>query len=443
MESSKWTEEEIQKQLEKMPSVKDKRSRELIFHEIEGRLEESKLSKKTTRTWIMPGLATACLLAIILLLVPGTLIKNDVSAPSLHEKPKNNTLVRKEKDEVKEPSPAPEPKQSKKTVRVEEQKKPAAPERSVKPSGPAKLEPTADPPVQRYKVKVPEPSTASIMAAVESGKYHPPMTKADLAEQMSAGKSVVTVAYSDEQAQFVVPVSFLVNGKGTYADKVQNVLGSFKPERVGLQPTMLNKAKLKEKEGAVVVDLPPGSVSSAEEALLPKILGYTFAYNHEYSNVKFMTGDQPGYKFSNLGPKEEMDITKNSGGANFLYTSPSGDEFLVDSNATSFAGSAGSMQAALDELSKGYKDQKLMPAVPEDIKLTASSSGALTTIRVEGNGLKNDEKTRKMMDALLMTAKNYGSQSVSVTNTNLEAIGPYDLEQPIDNLVGVNFMNVK
>ncbi|MCQ6268310.1 hypothetical protein M1K46_22180 [Fictibacillus sp. WQ 8-8] len=443
MESSKWTEEEIQKQLEKMPPVKDKRSRELIFHEIEGRLEESKHSKKITRTWIMPGLAAACLLAIIMILVPGTLFKKEVSAPSLHENSMDNKMAGKAKDQVKEPSPAAQPKQSVKTARLEEQKKPAAPQERVKPSGPAKPETSADTPVQRSKVKVVAPPTVSITAAVESGKYHPPMTMKALNQQLSSGKSVVTVAYSDEQAQFVVPVSFLVNGKGTYVDKVENVLGSFNPERVGLQPTFLNKAKLTEKEGSVVVDLPPGSVSSAEEALLPKILNYTFAYNKEYSNVKFMTDDKPGYEFSNLGPKEEMDINRSIGGASYLYTSPSGDEFLVESNATSFADSAGSLQGALEQLSKGYKDQKLMPAVPDGIKLTATRSGTMTAIRVDGNDLKNDEETRKMMDAILVTAKNYGSQSVSVTNTDLEAVGPYDLEQPIDYVAGVNFMNVK
>lgn len=71
MESSKWTEEEIQKQLEKMPSVKDKRSKEFIFHEIEGKLTASSVHKRTVKkTWMMPGLAMVCLLAVVLLLMP-------------------------------------------------------------------------------------------------------------------------------------------------------------------------------------------------------------------------------------------------------------------------------------------------------------------------------------------------------------------------------------
>lgn len=444
MESSKWNEEDIQKQLEKMPPVKDKRSREVIFHEIEARMEASKHKQKISRTWLMPGIATACLLVILMVLMPGTFTIKDIASPS-----------REDSSSGSKSSTVQESSDSKSSATHEENKmKSAEPEEgdtgqagsqkeAAKPNEPQDNGKVVNNP-ENEKIKSGDSDSTPLKAADTNGNYHPPLMMEEAKRQSSAGNSLVTVAYSDDQARFVVPVSFMVKGNGTYVDKVEEVLGSFKPEQIGLQPTVLNKAKLTEKDGAVIMNLPQGSVTSSEEALLPKILGYTFAFQNKYADVKFMSGDENGYEFSAMGPKDELNISEVRGGSSYLYTSPSGDEFFVDSGATTFAKEEVDLQSALDHLSEGYKEQDLMPAVPADVKLTASNSEGLTSIHIEHqNELANDEQTRKMLDAALVTAKNYTKAPVAVTNTNLEAVGPYNLEGPIDEIASVNFVETK
>ena len=87
---------------------------------------------------------------------------------------------------------------------------------------------------------------------------------------------------------------------------------------------------------------------------------------------------------------------------------------------------------------------KLIENLDEIKMFTSSNSEGLTSIKIEHqNELANDEQTRKMLDAALVTAKNYTKTPVAVTNTNLEAVGPYNLEEPIDEIASVNFIETK
>ncbi|MDM5336095.1 hypothetical protein QUF84_02360 [Fictibacillus enclensis] len=448
MESSKWTEEEIQKQLEKMPSVKDKRSKEFIFHEIEGKLTASSVYKRTVKkTWMMPGLAMVCLLAVVFLLMPLPFFKKEASAPSPPERTLPGRNQVKPNVVARDPEPPAgrvDPSEHENNAPIKEKEKDRPEPKIEKPQD--ENQGSTAPSTQKElpadkKANGDEEAPPVTVEASSDENYHSPLMKDELNQQLKEGKSLVTVAYSDDQAELVVPLSFLVQGGGTYADKVEDVLGSFHPEKVGLQPTLLNQAKLSEKEGAVVVNLPAGSVSSSEEALLPKVLGYTFGYSEGYSKVKFETDGKPGYEFSNLGSKEELDVDGVRGGPAFSYTTSTGDEFLVDSNATTFAKPAENLEKAMDQMKEGYKDKKLVPAVPEDTTLHADRSGTKATVTVEGKGKADDEETRKMMDAALVTVKNYGSDTVAIDDgagTEKQAD-----EQQTEQVGAVNFMETK
>ncbi|MDN4527263.1 hypothetical protein [Fictibacillus fluitans] len=449
MESSKWTEEEIQKQLEKMPSVKDKRSKEFIFHEIEGKLAAWSLHKRRVKkTWMMPGMAMAFMLAIVLILMPLPFFKKEAAAPGMPER----TLPKGNQENPNAVARDPEPPAGRADTREhqndapvkEKEKDRTIPKVEKKPQGDnqgstAPL-PQKEQPADNNAGGDEEAPPVTVQASSDEN-YHSPLMMDELNQQQKEGKSLVTVAYSDEQAELVVPLSFLVKGGGTYADKVEDVLGSFHPEKVGLQPTLLNQAKLSEKEGAVVVNLPAGSVSSSEEALLPKVLGYTFGYREGYSTVKFETDGKPGYDFSSQGPKEELDVNGVRGGAAFAYTTSTGDEFLVESNATTFAKPAETLEKAVDQMNEGYKDKKLEPVVPEDKTLQVEQSGSKTTVTVEGKGEAGDEETRKMMDAALVTAKNYGSETVEFDDeaSTTKPAG----EQKEEQIGAVNYMETK
>ncbi|EIT87404.1 Sigma-X negative effector [Fictibacillus macauensis ZFHKF-1] len=425
MASSKWTEDKIENELEKMPVIQDLRSKEVVYQEIEKRLQEKNV-RRLKKTWIFPGVIAACAVGILLYITPDLLNESngasEQKSPAVHEQ-KDHPKKTASTDHTKTHSQGNDGTKAtakKGTDGKNNQETPATREAS--------------------RAKEREVATAAVLPPVTERKYSSPLTEEEMQKQRAAGRSLVTVAYTNDAEDVVIPISFLVKGDRPYADKVDQVLQTFQPEKVGLKPTILNKAIVKDDDGKAVLDFPKGAITSSESKLLPKLLGYTFAYDYKYSTVNFLTDGQPGVTTDEQGTLENMNVQDVKGGPAYVYTSSTGNQFLVDSFGAGKGTPPASFTNALQELSKEDESQALSSPIPEGTDLETTVASGIAKVNVEDYTLKNEEKKQQMIDAILVTAKNYHQSEVAIDYDEQEA-GMKEVKKPYPAIVGVNVIN--
>ncbi|WP_416148561.1 hypothetical protein ACM26V_20100 [Salipaludibacillus sp. HK11] len=73
MSDQKWNDKEIEKTLTKLPPIKDQQSKDELFRLIESRSKEetpARFTPKRKRTWLVPALASAAAIFLIILVIP-------------------------------------------------------------------------------------------------------------------------------------------------------------------------------------------------------------------------------------------------------------------------------------------------------------------------------------------------------------------------------------
>lgn len=249
--------------------------------------------------------------------------------------------------------------------------------------------------------------TVGLMKTETPVAYHGPLLKKDI----ESNKDWVTVGYLDEQAQLVIPVSPLV------------------------------KAKITEEEETVIVDLPAGSINESEEPLLQALISMTFANEGQKAKVEFRMNGEKGYEFPRFGSVSEMPLNV-PGAPHYRYDSSTTDAFIVSLFST--GQEAGSMPKEFEDALEMMDDEQergLKPLLPEDIQLEVKEiTKDYVEITFPDSLLLSAENVedQMMIDAILLTAESYGYESVKFNNAKLDSMGPYQMDKPIEGVIGTN-----
>ncbi|MQR93871.1 GerMN domain-containing protein [Fictibacillus phosphorivorans] len=385
MEPIKWNDEKIEQHLKHLPPIRDRQSKQELFLKVQANINYKDNKGKRLPSWSLPALATACALIIFGVFAPD-LMKNGVQM--------QNSKVAEKSDKMEEKS----------------------------------LDDSADK----------NQNSVGIMKAGPSVAYHAPYLDKDL---KAMKKDWVTVGYLDDQAQLVIPVSFLTD-QDYYVNKVNKELKAFNSSDVGLMNSPLEKAKITEEEETVIVDLPAGAIKEAEEPLLKALITMTFANEGQKAKVELRMDGEKGYEFPRFGTVSEWDL-KVPGAPHFRYDAPSTDAFIVSLYATGV--DTKSMPKEFEDALEMMDDEQergLKPLLPkntvlgvkvlnkDDVEITFPDSIKLSA---------DDTEDLMMIDAILLTAESYGFESVKFNNTKLDSIGPYKLNEEIEGVTGTNF----
>jgi hypothetical protein len=387
MEPIKWNDEKIEQLLKNLPPIRDRRSKQDLYLKVQANINYKQTKGKRIPSWGLPAIATACALVLFGIFVP------DLMKPGIKME---NSSYKISQSGSKESSD--------------------------------KFNNSSDQADSRVSLK----------AVTSSVNYHGPLLAKDFTH---SNKDWVTVAYMDDQAQVVIPVSF-VTEKGNYLDKVNEQLSKFKPEAAGLQQSPLNQAKLSEEEEMVIIDWPPGAIYEGEEGLLQSLISYTFANENQKSKVQFKTNGQLGYEFSLMGPKEDMDLNVPHT-PYFRFDTPTTDTFIVSlfSAGLDAGNMPKSFEAALDVMDD-EQERGLKPLLPKNLKLHVKLIGddSVEVSFPDSYKLSADDKENLMMiDGILLTAESYGYDRVKFNIAGSDSVGPYDLDEPIEDVTGINF----
>ncbi|MEH7176721.1 hypothetical protein [Neobacillus vireti] len=392
MNKSEWSDKQLEELLRQMPKIQDHRNPRDIYQNLF-------IKKRKRPAWLVPSFATAAVLLLIFLLGPQLFNGTDYSF-----------------DTVKQEESS-----------LDQQK-------GLSENDSANL-------------MTKEEATDKLNA--ESKLSVTENDKSALYDFEVGNGTVITYWIPDAQAQFLVPVSILINSEADKKDWLTNfteTMGQLEEEKWGLTDYYPLNASFTwdPSTNSVTVDVPQdhkyGQGSAAEKNFLSS-LNNNIASNSQASKINFTTNGQPGIELGNYGSIEEIDIESEGKHAYFFYT-PDGMEttFLVPSTEL-----YQDINEAFDAMKTGQSDLRLNTSiVPSFSSMELTVENDQLTITLDKNTtMKNDLETIHSFDAILLTAKEFGIETITILNAPIQQLGPFDLSQEIKVPVAANYRQIQ
>ncbi|WP_243290102.1 hypothetical protein [Bacillus sp. FJAT-47783] len=243
---------------------------------------------------------------------------------------------------------------------------------------------------------------------------------------------IVTVGFLDETNEIVIPVSFIGNGKEPPANQVQHLIQQFNDEEYGLETNELENTEMFDVDSIVQMNVPPENIKNMtyDRQTFKNILRETFRWQH-YDKVKLFTNHQPGIQLP-IGDKvTEVNIEQLLKKGYFLFQPEDVNRsFLVPSSQ-----SYETIGEAFQAMKRGDRqiNSALSPTILPDIvieKVEADQQLLKVTFE-EVTDFLNEDAAIIMIEAMLMTAKEFGFNYVKFEGLNRAYIGEMDVTGPI------------
>ncbi|MFD2762260.1 hypothetical protein [Lentibacillus juripiscarius] len=248
--------------------------------------------------------------------------------------------------------------------------------------------------------------------------------------------SVIHGAVADLQGQYVIPLSLVVPDTADKNDYLNELGRHLQEDRWGTSSYVFGDTtfQLDEANQQVKADFPEkfpiAEEGSSGPNMLQKLLASMFrpyqvekvVFNKEISLGKIGTVQQ-------LPLKTRKNVYKT-------YQSEEGSrKFLIEIPIDEQA----DFQTAIAEMKKDEEAFHVSRTVPESAELSVSDEGRELRISFDpGNTVPHGQDLVTMIDAILMTAKNFGYDQVMFLNTGQKQVGPYDLTSPLSVPPGAN-----
>lgn len=412
MDKSTFDEKQLKELLQHLPKIKDHQDPEQLFASISSRLEEEKVEKNQMveqtkksqkKAWILPVFASAAALLIIALVIPSFMFQSNSSMQD-----SSKASIESKSEEANESMDQSQILENDNAIMIEGNK--------------SKIE-MLDRQIQSHVIT-------------------------DLSEE----QQVITVAVPDRNAQFVIPISFIVPKDGqalTKLEQIETIKNHLYEEEWGLSPYILDNVSLSEEtmeddRRKVIVDVPRDHQygnGSAMEIMFLATIKETFK-QLDYDIVEFQTEGKPGIILGNYGELKEIKLQgKNSKRAYFIYQPYEQTQtflvpFPIENN---FANALEAMKST-DE----FDLENIKPSIPKEIQFQNieidQDKNKVVIEFKDGTDLPNEEAYFMMVEAILMTAKEYGFEFIEFKNAPSSNIGQYNLLEAIEVPEGVNPM---
>ncbi|MEW9049786.1 MAG: negative regulator of sigma-X activity [Neobacillus sp.] len=393
MRKSEWSDKQLEELLRQMPKIQDHRHPRDIYQNLS-------VKKRKRPVWLLPGIATAAAALLFLILIPKLMVGTEYSLD-----------------------------------RAQEEKSSSA-----------------------ENFRITEDNANSIMmekqddASLEEGLTHSQLDQASLGgsktllfeEEIGTGK-VVTYWIPDSQVQNLIPISTVVTQEegANWLTVFTETMEKLTEEEWGLSEFYPLNATftLDTKENSLLVDVPKdhkyGQGSAMETNFISSLVRNT-ASNSDISKIKFFTDGQPGIELGNYGVLNELTVNRDENRAYFLFTPEGEDLPMLVPSSDSYK----DIDAALQAMMKGPSPEtglssSLLPSIQIQ---SASISGTELVITLrEGSSLENNLDTLYSIEAILLTAKDFGLETVLIENAPIEYIGPYHLAGEIKVPLAANY----
>ncbi|MCA0989098.1 GerMN domain-containing protein [Guptibacillus algicola] len=382
--------------LSKLPDVKDHQSKEMIYQQVQNKMKERgnnmKKSKKRL-TWVIPSFATGAVVVLSLFLLPGVFDQPDdqsesaLTESSADSQPSNESATTATLDE-----------EGKKIVED--------------PIGKA------------------EDNNAGFVAEeVVAFEHYTPA--------MQPGTNSLVFSFPDQESLALIPLTFQVDSKQTLPEQIQEILSSFDANANGFGQSPLADASIDVEtlngSKTLVVDFPtPGDSLSSNESILVRNTTLWLADSIDAENINWKTNGEDGYMLGNFGPAEQS--IEEEVAPYFLFETETDSRYLAKGSVL-YGESATDLESVLSLMKDGdSQNSAYIPSIPEGVSIDSVEKRddlAVVTF-TEDSTFTSEEEAMETLEAIMLTAAQFGYNKVSFLNTGFEKVGPYSFYEAIE-----------
>ncbi|KON69928.1 hypothetical protein AKG34_15040 [Peribacillus butanolivorans] len=398
MRKPRWKENEIEDMLHQLPKVKDKRTKDEVFAGIH--------NKKRKKQWfpLIVGVASLFLMVVL----ASSLIIGKEGTTSKEESSDNGKLAVSELKRL--------PDHEQQDTKVKDKSAEDKEENS-------KLQSMREEDIETKEEVFDSESVKKDKVVALAPAIYPDDLK---------NKSPITMGVPDNQQNFVIPISIVVNryDESDTLNQLVNQMSDINEEQYGLsdyfpldieitQGTEMNTAHIELHEDSQLLD---------EDILFLHTMEETLSYLN-IEKMTFATDGKQGARFAHAGFLKEADIPQQKNRTFLLYQNDeSSPKFLVPSNID-YQDFEEALQAGKEE----PDIEGISSAIPDDlIWEKISSDGDLVTIQLaEQVVIENSEDSLQALEAILFIAKEFGFNRVKFENAPIEKVGNLNLTEDI------------
>lgn len=273
----------------------------------------------------------------------------------------------------------------------------------------------------------------------EEGKNENAVYSDDLKED----SFLVTIGIPDEQALNVIPVSIIAkkeSGKN-WVDQVNDVFSQINEEKLGLFDYLPYQGNFTNKEeDSLNLNLEDNHQYNADSTSeMNFFTSLSYLKYQGINKVSFSVAGTPGVHFAHHGEKVyELPLNENLQ-CGFLYYETKGHIFLTPTPSR-----FSSIEEALINMQEGNERYHLKPTIPATLAYSVSVENHDQLIFKFTKKLKlvDNETNIRMIESILLTAKEFGFNKVEFQNVGNAKIGSFDLRKAIEVPVAPNLIDL-
>lgn len=414
MKKSQLSDKQLEELLRDMPKVKDHRDPRDIYLNIAHRSEKRRLP-----AWLYPAITAVAVILLAFILTPGMLDLNQ---------PENQSMD---------------------SESIEHQE--------------AKVGQTGDEKAAFDKVSIKSDNDESENDSLELTDEKEQETERFMAEEDIAdpyadltalypgeieGKRVITYAIPDANVQTLVPVTVAMPSveSKTWIDTFMDTMGLLKEKEWGLSEFYPIDAEITYDQASLVMKMDfkqshPYKNGSVSSDMLLRGMEQSLA-GQGVAKLTFTTEGKPGVDLGNFGNIEEHKIPQQKRGRAFLFLYPKGADqpYLVPTKEA-----FNSIEPAFEQMTKSVASLNLRPSLPQNFepaKIEADQENKVIKINLN-DGMEVNDGFKPALEAILLTAKEFGFQEVKIDGANTKQVGPFNLDETIPVPVAPNKKNIE
>lgn len=408
MKKSQLSDKQLEEILGQMPKIKDHRDPRDIYQNIAHRVE-----KRRMPAWVIPSAAMAAVLFLTFILSPGLMDWNQSADKSMNSKSSSESNMAMDMDTSNKESAA------KKTTDQADQN-------------------------TRMDTTTEEKNTENDFSAKVAENPYAGLNALYKEELVGQESEVLTYAIPDQNGQILVPITTTVpkeEGK-PWIDSFTETMPKLKEEEWGLSEFYPVDATFKYNETSKTLNMDvkadhPYKDGSTSNTLLLDAMSRNLS-GKGIDKLTFTTEQKPGMDLGNYGVLKEGPITpaENEMHAYMFYQRDGNKQpFLVPTKEQ-----FDSIMLAFEQMRGNIEELQLTASLPKEFsptKIEPEEDHTELKIILD-NKIALDNEFLPNLEAILLTAKEFGFQSVKFENAGTNQIGPFKLNDPIPVPVAPN-----
>ncbi|KGP70875.1 hypothetical protein [Pontibacillus yanchengensis] len=250
------------------------------------------------------------------------------------------------------------------------------------------------------------------------------------AATVKKSEQFATVGLPTKSGKGIIPVSFTAPKKWGSLEAMYNQVGhSIHEEKWGLGTYFFDDVTFKFENNTVIASFPKNYKApkdAQKEQLILQSLKIMFR-DHSFKTIQLKQGQQRGVSFKHAGKLSAINIDSSP---KMAYVPYNGGENKPTFLKSVYMDDSSSIEQALQRVKQQHERQGLLSRIMEFASITTKDNRLELTIG-SNTKLGDEGNSTIMIEAILMTAKSYGYDSVYFKGAKVSSIGIYSLSDPI------------